>query len=232
MASKINKSPEAEFTISKPASWELYFYGFVRTLVNALNHGAWRVSLHGTEKLPEGPFIIAPVHRSNLDTLFIASLTTRRLRYMGKDGVWKYRIPGRLLSALGAFPVHRGVVDREAMRRCNMVLAGGEPLVLFPEGTRKSGPIVEGLYEGAAYIALKGKVPIVPVGIGGSERAWSRSKKLPRFTKVVLMVGDPIYPGGAGDTRITRSSLTKLSEQLRSSLQSLFDEAQASLNLT
>ncbi len=220
------------FSVKPPAAWELYAYGFARFLVNFVNRIAWRVKVVGIEKLPPGPFIVAPVHRSNLDTLLVASLTKRRLRYMGKDGVWKYWLSGAILSALGGFPVHRGMADREAMRRCNLVLAGGEPLVLFPEGTRKSGPLVEGLFEGAAYIAMKGGVPIVPVGIGGSERAWGKSRKFPRFTKVILLVGDPIYPEVTNAKgRVPRSALNKLSSELSMSLQSLFDQAQAALGL-
>ncbi|TAN25008.1 MAG: 1-acyl-sn-glycerol-3-phosphate acyltransferase [Actinomycetota bacterium] len=229
MDSEINA---AVFSVKPPAAWELYAYGFARTIVNFVNRAAWRVKVVGAEKLPPGPFILAPVHRSNLDTLLVASITKRRLRYMGKDGVWKFKLTGAILSALGGFPVHRGIADREAMRRCNLVLAGGEPLVLFPEGTRKSGPVVEGLFEGAAYIAVKGRTPIVPVGIGGSERAWGKSKRFPRFTRVVVLVGDPIYPdlNGTG-ARVSRTSLRKLSSELKSSLQTLFDQAQSMLGL-
>ena len=227
-----SETNNVEFSVKPPAAWELYAYGFARFLVNFVNRAAWRVKVVGAEKLPSGPFILAPVHRSNLDTLLVASLTKRRLRYMGKDGVWKYRLGGAILSALGGFPVHRGMADREAMRRCNLVLAGGEPLVLFPEGTRKSGPVVDGLFEGAAYIATKGGVPIVPVGIGGSERAWGKSRKIPRFTRVILLVGDPIYPEAKSTKgRVSRSTLNELSSELSMSLQTLFDQAQSALGL-
>lgn len=223
------------FEIKPPAEWELYAYGLARALVHFVNRTAWRVEILGREKLPEGAFILAPVHRSNIDTLLVASLTKRRLRYMGKDGVWKYRVVGVILTALGGFPVHRGTADREAMRRCNAVLMGGEPLVLFPEGARKSGPIVEDLFEGAAYLASRAKVPIVPVGIGGSERALGIGMKFPRFTKILIIVGDPIYPDfGDGVTersRVTRSTISKVTEQLKSAIQCLFDQAQNMLGL-
>lgn len=213
-----------------PASWELYAYGFVRTLVNLLNHIAWRVEVKGSEKIPTGPCIIAPVHRSYIDTLLIASLTTRRLRYMGKDGVWKHKPVAVILNALGGFPVHRGITDRDAMRRCIDVLRGGEPLVLFPEGTRKEGPKVDQIFEGAAYLGAKANAPIVPVGIGGSERAWGKSNRFPRFSRVTLVVGDPIFPklssSGEAPSRVTRSLLLETTRQLTQSLQQLFEEAQ------
>lgn len=222
--------------VARPVkSWELYAYGFARTLVHFVNRTAWRISVEGAEKLPDGPFILSPVHRSYLDTPLVASLTTRRLRYMGKDGVFNIWGFGAILTALGGFPVHRGVADRDAMSRCVAVLSNGEPLVLFPEGTRNSGQKVDDVLEGAAYLALKANVPIVPVGIGGAERAWGRDQKLPRFSRVLLVVGDPIYPSRtsvAGSKRhISRSDITKLTEELQHGIQIAFDQAQEKLGL-
>ena len=96
---------------------------------------------------------------------------------MGKDTLWRNRAFGWLLSALGGFPVTRGTADREALRRCIEVLGMGEVLVLYPEGERKDGPIVQPLFDGAAYVAAKAGVPIVPVGIGGSDRVMPRGAR-------------------------------------------------------
>ena len=76
---------------------------------------------------------------------------------MGKDSLWKRQPAAWVLSALGGFPVTRGTADREALKRCIAVLEAGEPLVLFPEGERKSGPIVQPLFDGAAYVAAQGR---------------------------------------------------------------------------
>lgn len=227
----MDSSNRSEVGNSKsPATWELYAYGLARTLVHIVNRSLWRTEVIGAKNLPKGPFILAPVHRSNIDTLLVASITTRRLRYMGKDGLWHYKLAGAVLSALGGFPVHRGIADRDAMTRCISVLSSGEPLVLFPEGTRNSGPVIDSVFEGAAYIALKARVPIVPVGIGGSERAWKKGKWFPRFTKIVLIVGDPIFPPekySKGErTKVKRSELDSFSAVLTSNLQDLFDQSQ------
>lgn len=224
-----------EFKVQPVQSWELYAYGLARTMVHAINKIAWRIEVIGSENIPEGPFILTPVHRSNLDTPLVASVTKRRMRYMGKDGVWKFKPFGALLSALGGFPVHRGTTDRDAMRRCLAVLANNEPLVLFPEGTRNTGPKIEGVLEGAAYIAAKANVPMVPVGIGGSERAWGKDMKFPKFTKIVLWVGEPIYPEKVLDAKVNKhipkSSLRKLTDELINEMQRVFDSAQEMLGL-
>jgi 1-acyl-sn-glycerol-3-phosphate acyltransferase len=188
-----------------------------------------RPKVSGREHIPAtGPFILAPVHRSNIDFALAAILTKRRMRYMGKDSLWKIGWIGKIFSALGAFPVHRGSADREALRRCIEIIETGEPLVIFPEGTRQSGPTVQPLFEGAAYIATRTGVPIVPVGIGGSERAMPKGAKFIHPTRTALVIGPPINPPIARDGgRVPRRAIHEITEQLHAELQALFDDAQA-----
>ena len=215
-----------------PTRSELCFYAVVRALVVGFCRLYWRETIDGRERVPDGPFVLAPVHRSNIDTPLVAVVTRRRIRYMGKETVWKYRLPGQILSALGGFPVRRGSADREALRRCVEVLKGGEPLVLFPEGTRQSGPEVRPLFEGAAYLSVRTGVPIVPVGIGGSERAMPKGARMLRPVKVHLVVGQPLYPESSNEEssqgrtgRASRRAVHELTERLHKELQRVFDEA-------
>ena len=210
------------------ASWaSRAFYQFGRGLSVGFCRLYMRLTVEGLEHVPaEGPFLLAPVHRSNMDILIAAVATRRRMRYMGKDSLWKHPAAGKVLSALGGFPVSRDVADREALDRCMEVLRGGEPLVLFPEGERKSGPIVQPLKDGAAYIAMKTAVPIVPVGIGGSERVMPKGKKMIYPRKVHVIVGAPIVPPTSDSGRITKATRIQVSEQLHDELQRLFDRAQ------
>lgn len=192
-----------------------------------LNKGYWRLKITGQENIPLAePFVLAPVHRSFIDFALTSSITKRRMRYMGKDSLWKVSLFGKFISALGAYPVHRGGADREALKRTVEVLQGGEPVVIFPEGTRQYGPKVENLFEGAAYVATKVGVPIVPVGIGGSERAMRKGKKLPRPAKVAIVIGSPIMPPSTDGKRTSRRAVHELTLQLRDEIQRLFDEAQ------
>jgi 1-acyl-sn-glycerol-3-phosphate acyltransferase len=193
----------------------------------ALNKGFWRLKITGEENLPKsGAFVLAPVHRSFIDFSLTSSITKRRMRYMGKDSLWKVSLFGKFISALGAYPVHRGGADREALKRTVEVLQGGEPVVIFPEGTRQLGPKVQNLFEGAAYVATKVGVPIIPVGIGGSEHALPKGKKLPRPVKVTLVVGAPIMPPAPDGKRTSRRAVHELTLQLGDEIQRLFDEAQ------
>ena len=201
------------------------FYRFGRFIVSGGTRVYTRMSITGREHLPKtGPYVLAPVHRSYIDTPIAGCVTRRRLRFLGKDSMWKKRWFGWVLSSLGAIPVTRGTADREAMLRAISVLKAGEPLVLFPEGERKSGPIVQPLFDGAVYVALKAGVPIVPVGIGGSERVMPKSAKFLYPRKVRVVIGEPIMPvGDTGSSRVLRSAITSHSERLHIELQRLFD---------
>lgn len=206
----------------------LRFYAVVRTLVVAFSRSWWRLEVEGSEHLPlTGSYIVAPVHRSNADSLVVAALTKRRMRYMGKEGLWKYKLAGRFLSAMGGFPVRRGAAAREALRACSAVLESGEPLVVFPEGTRNRGPIVEHFFDGAALLASRNQVPVIPVGIGGTEDAMPRGRAGIRRVRVTVIAGPPIPPPASADSgRVPRSEIAAYTAELRDRVQELFDRAQ------
>lgn len=230
-----SRASRHEVVARPPTRGELAFYRACRLVAVGLSKAMWPGRVLGAEKLPaSGPYILAPVHRSYVDWLIVARLTKRRLRYMVKAEVWKSKAVGRLIEALGAFPVHRSGADREALERGRAVLSGGEPLVMFPEGTRRSGAEVAELREGVAYLALRAGVPIVPVGIGGSEQAMPRGSALPRPRRVDLVVGEPIATDrwrGEG-RRVSRRAMAELSDELRAAIQASFEAAGSSLATT
>jgi 1-acyl-sn-glycerol-3-phosphate acyltransferase len=203
-------------------------YALVRGLIKLVAILLGRVTVIGAEKIPtEGAYVLAPVHRSNIDFALTSIITRRPMRYMGKDSIWKSKLLGRFVSMLGAFPVHRGSADRDAVKACTSIVEGGNPLVMFPEGTRCSGPVIEEMFDGTAYVAARAGVPIVPLGIGGSEAMLPKGAKLPRRSKLVLVVGDPIpAPARSEGGRVPRSGVGELTARLHVELQALFDDAQ------
>ena len=213
-----------------PRRRELLLYAFVRAVLAGLCKLFWRIEVVNPERVPAtGACILAPSHRSYLDTPFLACVTKRRIRFMGKVEMWKYSWPGKFFDAMGGVPVDRAGADRAALRAAQAGLEGGEPLGMFPEGTRRSGPVVENLQNGVAFLAARLNVPIEPIGIGGSERVLGRDRKLPRFNRVVVTVGEPIHPPyrepGAS---VRRKDVAALTEELRDAIQELFDEAERS----
>lgn len=200
-------------------------YTICRSAVCWFTRAYTRMSITGRENLPpNGAYVLAPVHRSYVDTPITACLSRRRIRYMGKDSMWKYPAFGKFISALGAFPVSRGTVDREAMQRCIAVLGAGEPLVMFPEGERKDGPIVQPLFDGAAFIAAKAGVPVIPVGIGGSDRVMPRGAKFVFPRKVRVVIGAPLRAEVGPNGKASRTAVQAVTAELHTELQRLYDE--------
>ncbi len=189
---------------------------------------AWfRPKVTGTEHIPAtGPAILAPVHRSFADFGFAAFCTERKLFFMTKDEMWENKWLGKLLLTVGAFPVHRESADREALQRAEEVLRRGELLVLFPEGTRREGPVVEDLMEGAAFLSARTGAPIVPIGIGGSDLAMPKGSTVPKPYTIQVVIGPAIPPpprteGG----RVSRSAVRAATKALVPRLQAVYDEA-------
>ncbi len=174
----------------------------------------------------EGPVILAPVHRSFADFGFAAFVTRRKLFFMAKDDLWSNRRLGRLLITLGAFPVHRESADREALRHAEAVLRAGQVLVLFPEGTRQEGPVVHDLLEGAAFLSARTGAPIVPIGIGNSDRAMPKGQKIPKPLTITVVVGEPIAPPErSGSGRVSRTKVHRTTVELRQRIQAVYDRA-------
>lgn len=221
---------DARTWLGAPSRRTRMAYAMVRGLIKLVALALGRVKVVGAEHIPaSGAYVLAPVHRSNVDFALTSLVTGRPMRYMGKDSIWKSRPLGRFVSMLGAYPVHRGAADRDSLRATTQIIEGGSPVVVFPEGARRTGPVVEDLFDGPAYLAARTGVPIVPMGIGGSERMMPKGARLLRPSKLVLLVGEPIEapaPGEGG--RVPRSAVRALTAKLQVELQRLFDEAQAS----
>jgi len=197
-------------------------YYVAATLLTVLWAILFRPNVEGRENIPRsGPVLIAPVHRSNLDFAFTLFISPRKVFFMAKDSLFRVPVLGGLLTRLGAFPVRRGTADRESMSSAEEVLRQGQALVLFPEGTRKEGLEVQTLHDGAMFVAARTGAIVVPVGIGGSERALPHGAKFPRPTKIRIIVGTPISPPSS-EGRVARSTVTAKSEELRVALEQLY----------
>src|SRR5690606_38726313 len=99
------------------------FYRFIWFVCQFIGRTYFRLTIVGAENVPsEGTFVVAPIHRSNLDTPVVSTITRRRLRYMGKASMWRTKAGAWFLTSLGGFPVRRGTADREALAACMEVL--------------------------------------------------------------------------------------------------------------
>jgi 1-acyl-sn-glycerol-3-phosphate acyltransferase len=200
-------------------------YHLASFLLTSLSTIFFRPRVLGRENIPlTGPVLIAPIHRSNVDFAFTLFISPRKVFFMAKDSLFKVPILGGLLIRLGAFPVRRGTADRESLGAAEEVLRQGQALVLFPEGTRKEGLQVHTLHDGAMFIAARTGATVVPVGIGGSERAMPHGARFPRPTRIRIIVGKPIVPPSS-EGRVARSAVAAKSEELRVELERLYHQS-------
>ena len=218
---------DGAFCRSHQSLWGRILYRILWSMVLAVCKVLFRLRIEGRENFPPGPFILSPVHRSFIDTPIAGMATSRRLRFMGKESLWEVKPLGALLSVLGGFPVERGTADRTALRAATDVLSLGEPLVMFPEGTRRSGDRVrrEDMLDGPAFVAARAGVPIVPVGLGGTVRALPVGSVIPRPRRVVVVVGNPIPPPPRIDGRLPRRAVSEHTDRLFDELGDLYVEA-------
>jgi 1-acyl-sn-glycerol-3-phosphate acyltransferase len=217
-----------------PPTWRArLLYAVCRFIAVGLSRLLFPGPVIGRENLPSsGAYVLAPLHRSHLDFLIVARISRRRFRYLAKAEVWRFKRLGAFIERLGALPVHRESTDRDSFNRSLAVLAGGEPLMVFPEGTRRDGPQVGELREGAAYLALRAGVPLVPIGLAGTDRALSRRRHLPRPSRVVVVIGPVVTrPAGSVGNRVPRALVRSITAQLSDSIQSASEDARALLSI-
>ncbi len=187
-----------------------YYVGRLLLRITLLLFTRWQV--RGRENVPsQGPVLVVSNHLNLADPPLVAVSLGRKAVFMAKEELFRSRFSSYFVSSLGAFPVHRRQLDREALRQAEKVFAKGVALVMFPEGTRSKKAQLQPALPGSALIALRSGVPILPVGITGTEKikgvAWLLHR--PRIT---VTIGSPFrLPSGNGRlTKIELASHTNL----------------------
>jgi 1-acyl-sn-glycerol-3-phosphate acyltransferase len=196
-------------------------YLIAAAVVKPLMRAWFRIRLEGAEHIPAGgPVILASNHRSNMDPVLLACAVKRPVAFMAKAELFVGPL-GWILHWIGQFPVRRGGIDREALRRTDALLARGGILGLFPEGTRGDGSFAT-VHPGLAYIVVRQRCPVLPVVIFGTERVRRRLGWLPFASPVRIVVGPPIdLPSSTSDRAGRRAASEALRQHLQAFLASI-----------
>lgn len=180
-----------------------------------------RVSIEGAiDELPkDGPLIIASNHASNLDVPVIGSwlipLLGRRIQWLGKKELFDWPIVGWVATRGGVHPVERGAADVEAFRLAERILADGQVLFVFPEGTRSRDGALQEARDGVALLALRTGAAIVPIGISGSHKVWPKGRPIPfPGGRVTVRIGRAFTPKDELPEGTTRSAAKRLTTEL------------------
>jgi 1-acyl-sn-glycerol-3-phosphate acyltransferase len=198
-------------------------YSAIALLSWPVLHFAYRYRAVGTENLPvDSGYVLAAGHVSNFDpwAIGLALWPRRFLRFMAKSELFWFPL-GALIQACGAFKVHRGHADREAIETAVALARDGHVIAMFPEGTRRKKGLRKTreaqAHTGAARIALEAGVPLVPAGIKGTG-------DLRRLAPIRVRYGDPIALddlGSLDEAEAARIATDRLMESINALEESL-----------
>lgn len=183
------------------SSW---VYTVVGSVVKVLFKTILPVKYHGLENIAglEAPYIIMGNHTTMLDPFMLAcAVPKEQIRFVGKKELWKIKPFAWFANSIRAIPVDRHNTDMEAMRACMRVTREGHVLGIFPEGTRHHGGLMTELESGVAMIALRSKVPLIPMYIAG---------KLGLFRTLHVYIGKPIMMDDLRENGINTESCKML----------------------
>jgi len=191
------------------------FYKFARFLLGSIFRILFRIRVEGDNILKDSDgCIIFSNHICLFDPIVVGCFTRRQIRFMAKEELFRNSFFGNVLIRLGAFPVKRGKVDISAIKNAIRLLKNGEVLGMFPEGTRsRTGELLEA-EPGLSMIAVRAKVPVVPVAI-------STDYKL--FRPVTVKIGAPVNLEDYYNKKLTMKEHKGLSNKLMGKVQDMLE---------
>lgn len=160
------------------------FYSVIKFLANIIFRVLYRVKTYGLENVPkDGKFILCSNHANNLDPVFVSMIMPRKISWMAKKELFKYKTTSYLGYKLGAFPVDRSQSDISAIKNALRVLKDDKVLGIFPEGTRVKKMDLESAKPGVALLSVKSGAKILPVHIESNYKL---------FSKINIYIGKPM----------------------------------------
>jgi 1-acyl-sn-glycerol-3-phosphate acyltransferase len=200
------------------------WYHLLREVAIVIFKCLFDIEIQGKENIPlKGGAILASNHLSYLDPIVIGLLVPRKINFMAKRELFENSLFGFFISKLGAFPVRRERLDRKTYQRALGLLKKGMILVLFPEGTRGRRGNLGLLREGTARIAVRTKVPLIPVVIRGTGKALPRGKKIIRLAKIKVRIGKPLESEPLYEGRDIKRKARRLHQRLEKSMKTLVE---------
>lgn len=180
----------------------MIFHTFARSAVTPLIRLTCRLQVEGVHNVARrGPLILASNHLSFIDSFVLPVAARRSVAFIGKAELFEaHSVKGRLRSAafkaVGTIPVERGARHNALapLQAAQNLLALGEAIGIYPEGSRsRDGRLYEG-HPGAAWLSIRTGIPVVPVGLIGTDQVLPIGGRIPRFGRVIVQFGAPIDP--------------------------------------
>ena len=209
---------------SEPYVLPLWAINVIRVLLYVLCRLFWRISYKGVENIPKtGGVLIASNHQTYLDPIWKSLPIKRQIRYLAWSESFDWPVVGKVITALGAWPIQLEKADRTLFRRTLQWLKNGGAMVIYPEGGRslEDGKMLR-FKAGAARMALEAKIPILPITIHGGNRVWPRGWNFPHFFHRVEVIYHPLQyltiQEGEDARQAARRETDRLAETIGSAL--------------
>ena len=181
---KEKKKEKNIYSIRPETTWKKIERATIKTIIYGVYRILFRIEITNSENLPiDEPCIVCANHINYWDAVGLVVTSKKRIRFIAKEDLFNSRFLNWLAHIFDVIPIKRGKRDLDSMKICLKALKNGETLGIFPEGTRKGLAKGAKVQNGAAYMAMKAKVKVVPVGIQGNFKP---------FTKVKLNYGKPL----------------------------------------
>jgi len=172
-----------------------------------------RWEIRGAENLPvSGGMMLVANHTSYWDPVVVICAFNRRVHFMAKSELFNIPVVGYVMRISGAFPVRRDKSDRNAIRTAVRLLEDGHVVGVFPEGTRSHTGELLKPHLGAAMLAFKAGVPMLPVAVKGARGV---------FGKITVNVGRPVP--SLGGAKVNKTDLEKASDRIMEQISALLD---------
>ncbi|HEX8219130.1 MAG TPA: lysophospholipid acyltransferase family protein [Chloroflexia bacterium] len=197
------------------------WYVVIRAFFTVVFHTIWPLRVSGRENVPrKGAAIIVCNHLSLVDPFVVGYAANRIVNFMGKEELFGVPIVGFLIRKVGAFPVDRSRRDPAAMRTALQVLKSGELLGMFPEGTRSTtGEMLE-FRAGAARLAARTEVPIIPAAVHNTGKAMPPGKLL-RPARISIRFGEPFDLAELYDRRDKGEAMDRALQTIKERIEAL-----------
>ncbi len=201
------------------ANWASYHL-LKWSIVSPALHTYWRLNIYGAENVPQsGGLIAVSNHASYFDPPILSNCVGRPVAFMAKEELFKIPVFKQGIQLYGAYPVKRQMGDRAALRAATTAIESGWIAAIFLQGTRSPDAKITDPKLGAAWIAAKAKVPLLPVSLWGTEKILIKGSALPKPVPITVRIGEVIPPPAS----TKKADLQAVTEQCAAVINALHD---------
>ncbi len=198
----------------KPQDYLLY-YIFKWPIITPMLRGYFRGRIYGAENVPPtGPLTVVSNHASYFDPPIISGCVRRPVAYMAKEELFRIPVFNHAIRLYGAYPVRRGVVDRQAIKSALHLLDRDWAIGIFLQGTRTADGRIDSPKLGAATIAAKARSPMLPICLWGTEGILQKGSPVPRPVPLTIRIGEVVPPPASTARDDLQATTAKLADTI------------------